>query len=75
MPAKTPEERLTLAQAQLDLAFDLINDLWTNDHLGLLITEPHHTKEDLEVREAIISTRLAILQASHQVQMLLSQED
>jgi hypothetical protein len=67
----TPEQRLTIAQEQLDRAFDLINELWTNKRLDLFFTKPEHTEEDLKLRQEIVSARIAILNASHQVEMLI----
>ncbi len=67
---RTTKERLEIADAELDRAFSLINDLWANEHLGLLITKPEHTEPERQIRELIVSTRIAIMNASSQIELL-----
>jgi hypothetical protein len=68
---RTTKERLEIADAELDRAFRLINDLWANKDLGLFIALPTHTKKELAIREQIVSTRIAIMKASNQIELLI----
>jgi hypothetical protein len=71
---RAPEERLAIAQKELERAFSLINDLWTNQELGLVITLPTHTENQIAVRNLIVDTRIAIMKASNQVEMLINKD-
>lgn len=69
---RTPNERLDIAKTNLDTAFQLINDLWANKHLDLVINNNRQlTEQEKEIRELIVSTRMAIINASNQVELLL----
>ena len=68
---RTPEERLEIAYTELDTAFRLINDLLLNKHLGLFITLPTHTEDEIAVRNLIVDTRIAIIKASNEVELLI----
>lgn len=69
---RTPNQRLEVAQTELNRAFSLINDLWTNEYLDLFITTDRElTEQEKKVREQIVSVRIAIINASSQVELLL----
>jgi hypothetical protein len=63
------KERLDIADAEISRAFTLINLLWTNEHLGLTITLPSHTPEEVAIRELIVETRIAIMNVSQEIEM------
>ena len=66
------KERLDIAETEISRAFRLINDLWTNEHLGLTITLPSHSPEEVAIRGLIVETRIAIMKVSHEIELTKS---
>jgi hypothetical protein len=73
--SRTTEQRLDTTTQQLNIAFDLINELWTNNNLNLLLDTPELTETERQVREIILSTRLAIMNASNELTLLRIQNE
>lgn len=70
--ARTSTERLKEVEQELDLAFSLINELWADEYLDILLGETNLSPDLIRIRRKIISTRIAILNASNQVELLLA---
>lgn len=70
--ARTSTERLKEVKQELELAFSLINELWADEHLDILLGETNLSPDLIRIRRKIISTRIAILNASNQVELLLA---
>jgi hypothetical protein len=70
--ARTSTERLQETNTELETAFRLINEIWTNESLNLsFIDTTKLTAEQRELREKIVSCRIAIMNACNQVELLL----
>jgi hypothetical protein len=67
----TPSQRLETAQTEINRAFSLINDLWTNEHLDLNFATRTLTEPERQIRELIVSTRIAIINTSNQIELLI----
>ena len=70
--AKTSTERLKEVKQELELAFSLINELWADEHLDILLGETNLSPDLIRIRRKIISTRIAILNANNEVELLLA---
>ena len=68
--ARTPEERLEIADTELDRAFRLINELWANKYLDVFFTPRTLTEPERQIRELIVDTRIAIINASNQIELI-----
>ncbi len=70
--ARTSTERLQETNTELETAFRLINEIWTNESLKLsFIDTTKLTAEQRELSEKIVSCRIAIMNACNQVELLL----
>lgn len=70
--ARTSTERLKEVKQELELAFSLINELWADEHLDILLGETNLSPDLIRIRRKIISTRIAILNANNEVELLLA---
>lgn len=70
--ARTSTERLKEVEQELDLAFSLINELWADEYLDILLGETNLSPDLIRIRRKIISIRIAILNANNEVELLLA---
>jgi hypothetical protein len=66
----TTSQRLDNAQIALNRAMTITTNLWTNKDLDILFSKPEHTETERQLRENLVSARIAIINASNEIQIL-----